>query len=80
MTAPAVRPPVLEERDGRRYVIEHAYTRDARVPISADDLDMECGWRCIPIPPTDDPAWEIFDNSPDRKTGWRRLHLVEGSA
>jgi hypothetical protein len=63
-----------------RLIVEHRYTRDARVPISADDPDMENGWRCIPIPPTIDDSWEIFDTSKDRKTGWRRLHRVEGSA
>jgi hypothetical protein len=48
------------------------YTRDARVPFSADDPDMECGWRCIPIPPTDDDGWVIVDERSDRATGWTR--------
>jgi hypothetical protein len=46
------------------------------VPISAADLDMDEGWRCIPVPPTEDPSWEIFDRGKDRKTGWRRVLIV----
>jgi hypothetical protein len=67
-------------RLGPRYIIETRYTRDARVPISADDPDMDCGWRSIPIAPTIDDGWEIFDSSKDHKTGWHRRHWVEGSA
>jgi hypothetical protein len=63
-----------------RFIIEQRYTRDARVPLHADDLDMDEGWRCIPVPPTEDPSWEIFDTSKDRSTGWRRVHIVSGSA
>jgi hypothetical protein len=59
-----------------RIVVETRYVRDARVPIAADDPDMDEGWRCIPIPPTCDPSWEIFDKSKDRKTGWRRIRIV----
>jgi hypothetical protein len=59
-----------------QIVIEHAYTRDAVVPLSADDLDMDCGWRCIPVPPTDDERWFPFDTSRDRRTGWRRIRLA----
>jgi hypothetical protein len=63
-----------------RY-LERAKTRDARVPLSADDLEMEDGWRCIPIPPTDDPDWFIIDNSHDYKTKWARWDGdVEGEA
>jgi hypothetical protein len=65
--APLARPPQL--------IIEHRYTRDARVPLAEDDLDMDCGWRSIPIPPTDDESWVIFDTSHDRRTGWRRIRL-----
>jgi hypothetical protein len=49
-----------------RLVITH----DFRVPLSDDDRDMECGWRCIPIPPTDDPRWFVYDSTSDRKTVW----------
>jgi hypothetical protein len=35
--------------------------------LSADDPEMENGWRCIPVPPTDDPRWFILDSSRDRK-------------
>jgi hypothetical protein len=65
---------------GRRRVPEIRYTRDARVPLSADDPEFYQGWQCIPIPPTLDDGWEIFDTSKDRKTGWRKWHWVEGNA
>jgi hypothetical protein len=52
------------------------YTRDARVPFSDDDREMEHSWRCIPVPPTADDEWIIVDDSKDYKTGWiRRCHL-----
>lgn len=60
--------------------LERVATRDARVPYSADDSTMECGWRNIPIPPTDDPAWFIVDSSNDKSTTWGRWHDAEGSA
>jgi hypothetical protein len=63
-----------------RLLIEHRYTRDAQVPLNADDPEMDCGWRCFPIPPTDDDRWQIFDTRGDRKTGWRRIRLVERDA
>jgi hypothetical protein len=52
--------------------LQFAVTRDARVPLSADDPDIENGWRCIPVPPTDDPAWFIVDDSRNAKTVWAR--------
>lgn len=36
-------------RPSRLRFLERRITRDAKVPISADDLEMENGWRCIPI-------------------------------
>jgi hypothetical protein len=51
---------------------ERVITCDARIPLSDDDREMECGWRCIPIPPTDDPHWFILDDSSDHKTVWGR--------
>ena len=60
-----------DRRFGRRY-LERRITRDFRVPLSDDDREMEDGWRCIPIPPTDDPAWFIVDSSKDYKTTWGR--------
>ena len=56
-----------------RLIIEHRKTRDARVPVSADDPEMTCGWRCIPVPPSEDSRWQICDTRHDRKTSWRRL-------
>jgi hypothetical protein len=69
------RPPL-----GPRYIMEIRYTRDARVPIVAGDDDWDHGWRQIPLRPTADDSWEIFDESKDYKTGWRRRHWVEGNA
>jgi hypothetical protein len=63
-----------------RLVIEHVYTRDARIPLILGDHDLTHGWRCIPIPPALDEGWEIFDTKPDRKTGWRRVRVVRGPA
>jgi hypothetical protein len=60
--------------------LERRKTRDAKVPRSADDPDMETGWQGIPIPPTDDPAWFILDTSRDYKTEWGRWHEVDGTA
>jgi hypothetical protein len=50
------------------------------VPLADDDPEMESGWRCIPVPPTDDGGWVIFDNSKDYKTGWIRAGLQWGRA
>jgi hypothetical protein len=60
--------------------LERRITRDARVPISDDDPEMENGWRCIPVPPTADDCWFILDNSHDYKTVWGRWHDVWGNA
>jgi hypothetical protein len=43
-----------------------------------DDRDTEDGWRCIPIPPTDDPTWFVVDSSNDCKTTWGRWHSAGG--
>jgi hypothetical protein len=59
-----------------QFIVERRYTRDFAAPVSADDYEMETGWRCIPVPPTEDPSWEIFDKSKDRKTGWRRIRII----
>jgi hypothetical protein len=75
--APRVR---LVQQVGRRMIAEVRYTRDFRVPIADDDPEMDCGWQSIPVPPTIDDGWKIFDSSKDYKTGWRRWHWVEGSA
>ena len=64
----------------RHRFLERRVTRDVRVPLSEDDPEMENGWRCIPIPPTDDPLWFILDNSRDYKTVWGRWHDAEGCA
>jgi hypothetical protein len=59
-----------------RYVVQRVWTRDARVPRSADDPDMENGWACIPIRPTADTDWFIID-SRDRKTRWQRTIYLD---
>ena len=58
------------------------YTRDAQVPLVADDWDFNYGWRCIPLPPTLDDDWIIIDNSPDYRTGGIRAAWIgpEGRA
>jgi hypothetical protein len=56
-----------------RYVVERRWTRDAKVPLSADDPEMNCGWVCIPVRPTADDGWTIIDSSRDRKTRWARV-------
>jgi hypothetical protein len=56
------------------------WTRDAVVPLSDDYRDMRDGWRCIPIPPTDDAGWFILDDSRDYKSVWGRWHDAEGRA
>jgi hypothetical protein len=73
------------DRRGRRRLryLERAKTRDARVPLSDDDPEMDDGWRCIPVPPTGDPRWFILDDSHDYKTTWGRwidVGDVEGEA
>lgn len=52
-------------------IIEHVYTRDFLVPIFA--FRQWVGWDCYPVPPSEPALWEIFDMSPDDKTGWRRI-------
>jgi hypothetical protein len=60
-----------------RY-LETRITRDATVPLSDDDREMESGWRCIPVRPTDDPAWFVVDSSRDYKTVWGRWREIGG--
>lgn len=57
-------------------VIERVYTRDIQVPLDANDPDFICGWRSIPVPPSLDGLWVIFDCSKDNATGWRRIRLA----
>jgi hypothetical protein len=59
-----------------QLIVEYRKTRDAQVPISADDLDMHNGWRCIPVPPTEDPRWQISNTRHDYKTTWCRIRVV----
>jgi hypothetical protein len=66
-------------RPARLWLLERRKTRDAVVPISADDPGMPCGWCCVPIRPTNDARWFIIDSSHAWKTTWARWR-VEGSA
>jgi hypothetical protein len=59
------------ERHKRSLII---YTRDAVVPLTADDPDMDRGWRSIPIPPSEGD-WILVDKSKDRRSGWCRADL-----
>jgi hypothetical protein len=56
-----------------QYRIERRWIRDARVPRVAGDDDFVYGWQCIPMRPTPDDDWVIFDTSKDRRTGWMRV-------
>ena len=51
--------------------LEKVATRDIRIPLSADDPEMENGWQCISIPPTDDERWFVLEER-DYKTVWGR--------
>jgi hypothetical protein len=59
--------------------VEKVYTRDAKVPIVEGDDDFEYGWQCIPVQPTADDGWFIFDTSKDYKTGWCRIRREEAA-
>jgi hypothetical protein len=56
------------------------YPRDEQVPLVDGDREMECGWRCSPVPPTNDGGWVIFDDTKDYKTGWICADLLWGNA
>jgi hypothetical protein len=47
-------------------------TLDLKVPIAADDMAMDSCWRMLPLAPTCDPAWFIWDASDDKRTVWAR--------
>jgi hypothetical protein len=79
----ARRGPVQGPFNGPRFIEEVRYTRDEKVPIVEGDDDLDYGWNSVPVRPAMDDdwqSWEIFDDTGDRKTGWRRFHRVEGSA
>jgi hypothetical protein len=66
-----------------RLVVERRYTRDDRCPLVPGDVNFDCGWRSAPVPPPPDGHdghWKLFDTSPDRKSGWRRIRLDWGDA
>jgi hypothetical protein len=46
MTDKSKFPRQTQERFGE-FVIEFQYTRDAKIPLVADDWDFEWGWRCV---------------------------------
>jgi hypothetical protein len=55
----------------RSLLIEYRYTRDAK-------LDLDDGsWASVAVPPPGD-GWVIYDFlSSDRRTGWRRIRLID---
>jgi hypothetical protein len=58
--------------------IEHRYTADV-VRADYNEHGTQIGWTCTPEPPDRAGRWEIFDFSPDDKTGWRRVTLEQAS-
>jgi len=68
----------MTSRPARHRLLERRKTRDAKIPRSADDPEMENGWCCIPIPPTADGDWFVLDSSHDYKTVWARWVFAEG--
>jgi hypothetical protein len=60
-----------------RILYERRYTRDARIPRVAYDDEYIYGFQLIPLPPTNDGDWVIFDTSKDYKTGWQRVRQLE---
>ena len=64
----------------RYRFLERRITRDARVPLSNDDREMEHSWTSVPIKPSADDNWFIIDSSHDRWTTWARWHEAEGNA
>jgi hypothetical protein len=68
----------MTSRRARHRFLERRITRDAKIPLSHDDREMEHSWRCIPVKPTNDPGWFVIDSSRKRSTVWGRWHDVEG--
>jgi hypothetical protein len=60
-----------------KKIVERRYTRDAMIPRVAYDDEYIYGFQCIPLPPTNDGDWVIFDSSRDYKTGWQRVRQLE---
>jgi len=60
-----------------KKIVERRYTRDHRCPRVAGHDEWLCGFQCIPLRPTNDPSWVIFDTSRDKKTGWMRERYVK---
>jgi hypothetical protein len=58
--------------------LEQRITRDIRIPLCEADLEMEDGWRCVPIPPDLDDDWFVVDSSSDRKTVWGCWRYLTG--
>jgi hypothetical protein len=57
-------------------IVEHSdRVRADRVRADFDEYGREVGWTCIPEPPDRAGRWQVFDSSPDSKTGWRHIGL-----
>jgi hypothetical protein len=61
------------------FSIRRVYTRDVKIP-EFDQRRRECGWISLAVPPGATGHWEIFDFSPERKTGWRRVSITTKGA
>jgi hypothetical protein len=56
------------------FRVTQRITRDARMPLSDDDREMDHSWRCIPVPPgPPEEGWQVLDSSHDFKTTWHRI-------
>jgi hypothetical protein len=64
--------------EGFSYLKQFANREGHCLPLSGDDLDRVRGYRLVPVPPTSDPGWSIFDHSAVRgTTGWQRTSIDE---
>jgi len=72
----------MTSRAARHRILERRIVRDFRVPRSADDPDMENGFRAIAVPPTNDPDWFVLESSHSDKdkTVWGRWQDADGCA
>jgi hypothetical protein len=81
-TIPRLRP-AQAYFSGSRLIEENRWTRDERVPIVEGDENFDFGCHTIPVRPAVDDdweSWEVFDETKDYNTAWRRFHKIEGSA
>jgi hypothetical protein len=68
----------VHHRDGKWLLKCHAGCDWKEIIAAIGAEEMEHGWRCIPIPPTDEDGWFVVDDSSDRKTTWGRWRPGDG--